>query len=51
MLDHSFYEIMLISKEQLRLLPELELRIGDDLRVKYKMALRTFTKAKVNVRR
>ena len=51
LLDHSLYEIMVVSKEQLRLLPELELRIGDDLTVKFRMALRTFTLAKMNVRR
>ena len=44
LLDHHLHEINPTAIDQLRLLPTLELRIGDDLTVKYKMVLRTFTR-------
>ena len=51
LLDHHLHELKPTTADQLRLLPELELRIGNDLTVKHKFVQRTLTRPRATGRR
>ena len=50
-LNHILYPMMPSSTDQLKLLPELEIKISDKWTVKHKLDLRTHTRAHLNKRR